>query len=212
MQISSNDLELISIHTYDEEFWAKYIENDWVKHDNTVDHCLEFNDPVLWSDLAKEYVHDRLVTPEQRQLIKDTAEYGYVVGVTIPLYSHQSPYRYGLSLCQRDRTEADFADHDHMFSENEELIVHLAFTFFGHVNFTNVVKNHYNLTDEELILARCLTMSINQAEIADLIVKLTSRQTFDNARVSRLKRSIREKLGLKKDSEIAEKAYLFGAL
>lgn len=148
----------------DQEWRKRYKEQEYSLIDPLVKHCAESQEPRLWSSTS-ERTGEKTLSPRQKQLVQEAEGYGYIVGVTIPLFSPQCPLRFGASFSIRGSNDFEF--HDQQFRENEQTIIGIAQLLFMYVRLHNVIIDHFNLTIKNIRVLKCLALGKTKAEIME---------------------------------------------
>lgn len=138
--------------------WRKvYTSKRYFAADVTALHCLVSNEPFLWSQLDLKDESEFL--PELRA---DLEKFGFFAGVTIPLYTTWSPYRFGIGLTRKDYT--DYERHDQIFKENKNEIVTIVRLFFQMIKMREVVEEEFKITRDGHSIFRKLLLGYSRKE------------------------------------------------
>lgn len=193
--------DLIMKTNFDEKWVKEYTERRYYQFDNSAEHCMLNNTPILWSNLDHEGLSDK-----QREVIERATFWGYTVGVSIPLSSPFNSLRFGISFAIRGET--DFGLHDEMFRQRGQAVVALARQFFASANLLEQVINHYRLTPEDIRVISLLIAGKKAVEIADMVAKDEARKLKKAPRVipehdiNNHTKSIRAKVNVRTTNEL----------
>jgi len=148
-------------HNMDSRWIKEHDEKGWARN-SAVDHCLQNNRYLLWSEIiqtAKKEGNKREI-----EISTELQKY-YIGGVTIPLWTQWSPYRFGISFTSKDLR--GFVEHDAMFVEHENEIENLARQFFSYANWSSKLIDHYSLTKLNIEVFEGLLKGKSRKEVAE---------------------------------------------
>lgn len=198
VQDASEVSNLILLSNCDAAFLKEHNDNKSYRNDTLAIHCLTNKTPFLWSALD---THE-FEKPEQQFTTQRAQQAGYRVGVTLPLWTPQRFYPFGISFSKRD--DDDFAGHDRQFQKFHGALTAIAYLYFGQLDMTSMLQQNYKLTQDELVvLAHSAHRDDKQTVIAHEL-EMTDYEFKQHLR------EIRTKMGVRNTRTAQLRYVLFG--
>lgn len=141
-------------------------------------HCTVSNEPLLWSEVLD--IAKRKNDARELQIQRDLNSFGYVGGVTFPLWTQWSPHRFGMSLTSS--LAVSHEEHDQKYHETRFELETIVRLFFSYSNWSERIISHYDLSPatvavfKAILTGRARKAVAEEMEISEHTVKYHIQQ------------------------------------